>query len=87
MKRFNGNEDINAAFKKEIEEYFDFKWKKDKNIAFQSDHDRKILDELPANVINRIFMNFLFTRFFKVFLRNFSVPNKKMKKNGAFYNS
>ena len=39
IKRFNKNTPVNLALKKKIEEFFDYRWGVDKNIAFQSEHD------------------------------------------------
>ena len=42
--KFNGDRELNLTLKRQIEDYFDYKWKFDKNIAFSSDSDRAIFE-------------------------------------------
>lgn len=40
MSHFNGGKPVELTLKRQIEDYFDYKWKFDKNIAFSNDADR-----------------------------------------------
>ena len=44
MKHFNGDNDIRLDLKRSIEEYFDYRWKNDRNQAIDDEEELKILD-------------------------------------------
>jgi hypothetical protein len=44
MKHFNGNVDIKLDLKRQIESYFDYRWKYDRNQAIDDDEEKKILE-------------------------------------------
>lgn len=74
MKHFNGNVDTKLELKRQIEEYFDYRWKHDKNQAIDDEEEQKILEQLPDNVQNDIFARFLFQNFMMLFRETFLVP-------------
>ena len=47
IKRFNKNKEIDPKIKHEIEEYFEYKWNNDNNIAVSTDNDFALLNQLP----------------------------------------
>lgn len=60
LKRFNGGIDINIELKKQIEEYFDYRWSQDRNQCLMSDQDVSIFDQLPDFVQQKLFTDFMF---------------------------
>jgi hypothetical protein len=63
LKKFNHNKDIKLEFAEEIEDFFQFKWKFDRNQAIIEDQDRKMLAELPDFVQVKIYTSYLFKKF------------------------
>lgn len=47
MKRFNRYKEVNQQMRREIEEYFLFKWENDNNIAVSTEEDFALLSQLP----------------------------------------
>jgi len=50
LKKFNGDENIDTKLKTSIEEYFNFKWANDRNLAFRDSGDIAIFTQLPQEV-------------------------------------
>ena len=46
-----------------IEEFFEYKWAKDKNQAIDGDDELSLLYELPAEVQDRLIGGFMFNKF------------------------
>ena len=67
IKRFNYGRPVTVDLKEKIEHYFTYRWLNDKNIGISSEADIKIFDELPTNVQQQLYSEFLF----KIFIRNF----------------
>jgi len=44
LKHFNNEVDINLNLKKKIEEHFDYKWKNDKNQAYDDEAELAIME-------------------------------------------
>jgi hypothetical protein len=63
LRRFNDNVPIKVQLKEQIEKHFDYKWKKDKNQSVDDDEEVEMLNQLPDEVQNRIFCEFLFSEF------------------------
>lgn len=63
LRRFNDNVPIKIQLKEQIEKHFDYKWKKDKNQSVNDPEEEAMLDQLPEEVQNRIFCEFLFSDF------------------------
>ena len=47
LKRYNGGVDIKLELKRQIEEYFDYRWSQDKNQSLNSAIDESIFEQLP----------------------------------------
>ena len=43
LKHFNNNEEIDIKLRKQIEEFFSYRWVNHKNLAFQEDTDSEML--------------------------------------------
>ena len=67
VRNFNENKSITLWLKKDIESYFDYKWNNDRNIAFQTDSEKKLMQKLPKIVQDRLYKEFLFTDFVYTF--------------------
>jgi hypothetical protein len=74
IRRFNDNVPLKISLKEQIEKHFDYKWINDKNQAIDDDHEKDMLDQLPEEVINKIYGDFLFTDFCQSFQRFFRIP-------------
>lgn len=73
MKHFNENEAIDFCLQTKIEDYFLHRWRNYKNMAFQSREDKEMLEQLPMNIAQNIFMVFLYETFIITFYRAFSI--------------
>ena len=67
IRRFNDNVPLKISLKEQIERHFDYKWFNDKNQAIDDQHEKDMLDQLPVEVINKIYGEFLFMDFCKTF--------------------
>lgn len=74
IRRFNDNVPLKLSLKEQIEKHFDYKWINDKNQAIDDQAEKDMLDQLPVEVINKIYGNFLFTDFVQSFQRFFRIP-------------
>ena len=67
IQRFNNNKRLNQNFKQEIEQFFYYKWKHDKNLSINSDFERRIFDELPHAVQDKLYTGYLYVSFLSNF--------------------
>lgn len=67
IRRFNENVPLKISLKEQIERHFDYKWINDKNQAIDDESEREMLEQLPVEVINKIYGDFLFSDFCKIF--------------------
>jgi potassium voltage-gated channel Eag-related subfamily H protein 8 len=74
IRRFNENVPLKITLKEQIERHFDYKWINDKNQAIDDESEREMLEQLPVEVINKIYGDFLFSDFCKIFQRFFRIP-------------
>ena len=74
IKRFNGYKNTNQALKDRIEQHLEFKWLKDRNQAITPYFQGEIVDQLPINVVNNLYREFLYTHFLELFKVFFRVP-------------
>lgn len=66
LKNFNYNVDIDIMFKREIEQYFQHRWQADKCQAIVGSGE-VMLEQLPEDVQNDLFTEFLFKSFLEDF--------------------
>ena len=50
IKQLNNNRDIEPKLKNSIEDYFNYRWNNDKNLAIQTKEDLSLLAQLPSFV-------------------------------------
>ena len=75
LKHYNGGQPINHSLKLRMESHFDHIWNNDKNLALISPEDEALLNQLPVEIQNRLYTDFLFVDFLNVFTRSyFLVP-------------
>jgi hypothetical protein len=55
IRRFNDNVPLKISLKEQIEKHFDYKWINDKNQAIDDDSEIEMLNQLPEEVINKIY--------------------------------
>lgn len=67
LKSFNNKRELNAKLQEEIYTYFYYYWEHNRNMAFKSDEDVEILEQMPQKVRNKIFAEFCYLNFLKVF--------------------
>ena len=84
IKRFNKDEALKEDQIKRIEDYFYYRWDKDKNLAFNDEGDVKLLETLPIGIQQDLYRRFLFEDFFIVFRKHFSMEVPCAKKGGYF---
>ena len=67
IQKFNNGMPIEAEFKLRIEHYMQYKWQNDKNMAITLKEKEEIMEQIPTDVQDRLYCEFLF----KDFLRKF----------------
>ena len=67
MVKFNRGHEINQQLKGEIEQFFKYKWIHDKTCALIDENDIKLIDQIPDEVVQMIYTNFLFSQFLEHF--------------------
>jgi hypothetical protein len=72
--------------KKRIEDYFAYKWNMDRTIAISSESDKSLLEQLPQDVQNRIYKDFLFSTFIRRFRHFLQLKNMQSKHKHAYLN-
>ena len=82
MKHFNKNVEMNEQLKAKFEDYFEFRWRKNRNAAIESENELKLLEQLPEDVQNTLIMNSLHRKFMSNFRPHFRLP--KLDPRGDF---
>ena len=60
IKHFNKGKPMDNSFKTEMEQFFCYKWKSDRNQAINDEDEKAILDQLPVEVQDKLYFGFLF---------------------------
>lgn len=71
LAHFNKNRPLPKNLIGELETYFDYFWKNDRNYAIKSEEDQRFMDELPNNIQTDIYKDFLFQDFLQLFKVHF----------------
>jgi hypothetical protein len=80
LKAFNRGEFINVELKDKIEKYFDYRWVNHMNYFLTNDEFETFFGQLPDEVIDAIYLRFLFGPFMKVY-----TPIFEFKKNSNLH--
>lgn len=75
MENFNGKKPMDYKLKKDIEAHFDYRFNNDKLIAFREEKDLSIFEQLPEEVQQTMYVEFLFKDFLNEFKRLFTFNN------------
>lgn len=75
IKRFN--QGVNLSFESEIYEFFEFKWKHDKNQFVVTREDQQVYEQLPREVVLKIYRDFVFKDFLLHFRRYFNFRKQR----------
>jgi len=75
LEKFNGGKPIKPQLRAEIDDFFDFYWKKDKNYARKDENGKRFLSELPQTSITKLYSEFLFKDFLYTFKEYFRFEN------------
>ena len=86
IKRFNQSKPVSMDFKLKVEEYFDYRWRNDKNLAVSTDEDKDMFKELPLDVKVRLYSDFLFNSFIMQFKKFLEFPKEIPQKQQANLN-
>lgn len=73
LNKLNGNMPINENFKIRIEQFFDFRWKNDRNSSLDDPEELEVFYQLPFECRDQIYFKFLFQDFLKKFKLFFCV--------------
>ena len=63
IKQFNKGQSIKNDMKIRIEEYFDYRWRNDKNQSISTPEDKALVEQLPIEIQRKIYTDFLFMGF------------------------
>lgn len=80
------NREIKAQIKKDISEYFEYKWTKDRNLAISKEEDLELLAQLPHEVQENIYTKFLFGDFLIKFKKFFWIRNLESMHSHTYFN-
>lgn len=73
LKKFNGMIHLEDEFIERFENFFEYKWSNDRNLAFQSDDDLKIFHQMPLELQTNMFRQFLFKDVLHIFRHYFDL--------------
>lgn len=71
--------------KKKIEAYFEYKWKSDKNAAFNEEQDCAFYNQMPLTVKVVLMRDFMHKDFLYKFRKQFVFPNQDVPRKHAYY--
>jgi hypothetical protein len=77
LKKFNNGKSIDEKFKDKLEQYFEFRWKYDKNQSIDDEQEIAILEQLPPETQDRLFTKFIFHNFLFSFMNFFRIEKSK----------
>ena len=88
MKALNNDNPLDRELQSRIEDYFEYKWNFDRNLACSTEEDRSIMEQLPEFVQDRIYTKFLYRSFLLKFQLFFRIPvedSGASEHKGMFY--
>ena len=77
LKHFNDSEDMDWTMQQNIEQYFQYKWLNDRNQAIDDQYEKDIIDELPREVTNKLYQEFLYKDLLVQFQPTFRLAKKQ----------
>jgi len=85
IKHYNKGRFLDQDIKEKIEDFMEYRWLNDKNQAVSDDKDRELISQLPLEIEQQIYSNFMFKNFLKNFSRYFSIENRKSPQCHSYY--
>ena len=87
IKAFNNDQDMLEEHKLYIEEYFDYRWKNDKNVALDisCEENSTVLNQMPETVIEEILKSYQWKPFLHKFKKTFVFPNMDNEYKHSYY--
>ena len=74
MAQFNNKELFNIQLKRDIEDYFTYRWDQDKYKVINPDQNINYLQQVPEFVEDNLLTTFLFEEFMTNYQRTFNMP-------------
>ena len=71
MKKFNNENSLKDTEK--INQYFKYRWGKDRNLAVSTDEDKELLDQLPKRLRVQLYTKYLFEDFMEHYKQIFEI--------------
>lgn len=75
LSKYNKGQHLDNELREEIENHFDFYWRKDKNYAAKSPEGKRFIHELPPSVMVKLYTEFLFKDFLYIFKHYLRLKN------------
>jgi hypothetical protein len=76
MAQFNNHELFNIKLKREIEDYFAYRWDQDKYKVINPERNNNYLMQVPDYVEDNLLKSFLFKKFLTAYRRTFNLPRQ-----------
>lgn len=77
LSKYNGGHPMKKEIIASIEGFFDFYWSNNKMLAFQTQIDKRLMQELPENVTQKIYIDYVFQDFAYKFSYYFRYRNQR----------
>lgn len=79
LKHFNDGEDMDYDMQRDIEHYFQYKWQNDRNQAIDEESEKAMIEQLPIEVTNKLYQEFLYKDLLLKFQPTFRLAKPKDK--------
>lgn len=76
LRNFNYNQDIDISFKREIEEYFEYRWENDKSRFFNSTDSSDFMSQLPEGTVDDLMKKYLYKEFLEEYDKHWRIPKE-----------
>ena len=86
LGKYNLDNPLKPSFKSHLESYFNYKWAKDRNLAFVEEHDIAMYSQLPDETQFKLYQEFLFSDFLKSHKEYLTFEKKHSNLKCNFYN-
>ena len=73
LRKFNRNELLDPKFERLLEKYFTYRWEKDKNDSLIKKNYMYIVEQIPTQVVDSIYADFLFRDFLQQYRKFFQI--------------
>lgn len=84
LRKFNRNELLDPKFERLLEKYFTYRWEKDKNDSLIKENYLYIVEQIPAQVVDSIYADFLFRDFLQQYRKFFQIPKQSVNLHSRY---